>query len=90
MKHKQKSGVDNITTIKTSRESHLHRKKHFHKNPLFFKIYADFEDDNEMDVSSTGNKTINIYKQNPVLHNYHNESDWFVNEVTKLENELAV
>ena len=32
LKHKQKCGDDNITTIKTSNESHLHWKKHFHKN----------------------------------------------------------
>ena len=29
-KHKQKCGEDNITTLKTSSESHLHWKKHFH------------------------------------------------------------
>ena len=34
IKPKQKCGEDNITTIKTSNESHLHWKKHFHKNPL--------------------------------------------------------
>ena len=33
MQHKQKCGDDNITTVKTSNESHLHWKKHFHKNP---------------------------------------------------------
>ena len=37
MKHKQKFGDDNITTIKTSNESHLHWNKHFHKNPLYFR-----------------------------------------------------
>ena len=71
MKHNQKCGEDNITTIKTSNESHLHWKKHFHKNPLYFRIYADFESDNEKDNSVVGNKTINIYKQNPILNGYH-------------------
>ena len=71
MKHKQKCGEDNITTITTSKESHLHWKKHFHKNPLYFRIYADFEADNEKDNSIVGNKTTNIYKQNPVLNGYH-------------------
>ena len=71
IKHKQKCGDDNITTIKTSNESHLHWKKHFHKNPLYFRIYADFEADNEKDNSIVGNKTTNIYKQNPVLNGYH-------------------
>ena len=70
-KHNQKCGEDNTTTIKTSNESHLSWKKHFHKNPLYFRIYADFEADNEKDNSSIGNKTTNIYKQNPVLNGYH-------------------
>ena len=61
MKHKKKCGDDNITVIRTSNESHLHWKKHFHKNPNFFRIYADFEADNEKDDSIIGNKTTNIY-----------------------------
>ena len=71
MKHKPKCEIIDITTIKTSKESHLHWKKHFHKNPLYFRIYADFEADNEKDISIIGNKTIDIYKQNPVLNGYH-------------------
>ena len=71
MKHKQKCGEDNITTITTSKESHLYWKKHFHKKPLYFRIYADFEADNEKDNSFIGNKTTNIFKQNPVLNGYH-------------------
>ena len=71
IKHKEKCGDDNITSIKTSRESHLYWKKHFHKNPLYFRIYADFEADNEKYKSIVGNKTINIYKQNAVLNGYH-------------------
>ena len=46
-------------------------EKYFHKNLLFFRIYADFEADNEKDNSIVGNKTTNIYKQNPVLNDYH-------------------
>ena len=46
-------------------------ESHFQKNPLFFRIYADFEADNEKDKSSLGNKTTNVYKQNPVLNGYH-------------------
>ena len=46
-------------------------KHHFHKNPICFWIYADFEADNENVNSSIGNKTTNIYKQNPVLNGYH-------------------
>ena len=70
MKHKQKCGDDNLTTIKTSNESHLHWNKHFHKDPLYFRVYADFEADNEKDNSFIGNKTTNIYKQNPLLNGY--------------------
>ena len=46
-------------------------KKHFRKNPLYFRLYADFEADNEEDNSIIGNKTTNIYKQNPILNGYH-------------------
>ena len=74
-KQKQKCGKAKITTLRTSNESHLHLKIHFHKDPLYFRIYADFEADNEKDNSSIGNKTTNIYKQNPVLNGYHMESE---------------
>ena len=70
-KHKEKCGDDNITSIKTSNVSHLFWKKYFHKNPLYFRIYADFEADNEKDNSIVGNRTTNIYKQNPVLNGYY-------------------
>ena len=70
MKRTPKCESIDITTIKTSNESHLYWKKHIHKNPLFFRIYADFEADNEKDNSIIGNKTTNIYKQNPVLNGY--------------------
>ena len=69
--HKQKCGDDNICTIRTSNESHLYWKKHFDKNKIYFRIIADFEADNEEDNSKIGNKTTNIYKQNPVLNGYY-------------------
>ena len=68
---KKKCGDDNICTIRTSNESHLFWNKHFHKNPLYFRIYAVFEADNEIVGSNIGNKTTNIYKQNPVLNGYY-------------------
>ena len=44
MLDKKKCEDDNITTIRTSPESHIQwKKKHFHKNPLYFRIYSDFE-----------------------------------------------
>ena len=69
--HKPKCENNDITTIKTPTESHLHWKNHFHKYPLYFRIFADFVADNEKDNSNMGNKTTNIYKQNPVLNGYH-------------------
>ena len=50
-------------------------KKHFHKNPLYFRIVADFEADYEVDGSSVGNKTTNIYKQKRVLNGYYKISE---------------
>ena len=75
MKHKQKCGEDNTTTLSASSESHLHWKNHFHKNQIFFRIYADFEADNEIDNSSIGNRTTNIYEQNPVCNGYYMVSE---------------
>ena len=75
MKHKQKCGEDNITTLKTSNGSHLLWKYHFHKNPFSFKIYADFEADKEKDNSSVENRTTKVYKQNPLLKGYRIESE---------------
>ena len=54
-----------------SNESHIKWKKHFYKNPLYFRIYADFEADNEIDDSSIGNKTTKIFKQNPIFNGYN-------------------
>ena len=71
LNHKEKCGDDNICTIRTSNESHLYWKKHFHKNALYFRIYADFEADDEKDDSKIGNKTTNIYKQKPVLNGHY-------------------
>ena len=75
MSHKPKCENNDITTIRTSPDCHLNWKKHFHKNPLYFRIYAHFESDNEKDNRIIGNKTTNIYKQNPVLNGYRIESE---------------
>ena len=53
--HKQKYGDDNMSTLRTSPESYIYWKKHFHKNPLYFSKYADFGADNEIDSSIIGN-----------------------------------
>ena len=67
MLNKPKREKNEITTIRTSPESHLHWENLFNKNSLYFRKYAVFEADNEKDYSSTGNKTTNFYRQNPVL-----------------------
>ena len=46
-------------------------KNDFIRILLFFKIYSDFESDNEIDNSSIGNKTTTIFEQHPVLNAYH-------------------
>ena len=69
--HKEKCGDDNLCAKKTSNESHLYCKKHFHKNPLSFRIIADLEADNEIDTSNIGDKTTIFLKQNPVLNGYY-------------------
>ena len=38
---------------------------------MYFRIFVDFDAENEVDGSSVGNKTTNIYKQNPVLNGYY-------------------
>ena len=77
MKQKPKCENNDTPTIKSSPESHIYWKKHFHKNPLGFRIYADFEADNEIHNSSIGNKTTKIKhnKQNPVLSGYRRETE---------------
>ena len=72
---KGKCRVDNISTKRSSNESHIQRNKPFQKSPLYFRIYADFEADNELDISTKGNKTTNIYRQNPVLNSYQIKSE---------------
>ena len=70
MSHKPNCENSDLTTIRTSTESHLLWKKHFHKNLLYFRIYAEFKTDNEIDNFSIGNKKTNIYKLNAVLNGY--------------------
>ena len=68
MLHKPKYENNDITTIRTSNESHLNWKKHFHKNPLYFRIYADFGADNEKDNSIIGDETTNIIYINKIQY----------------------
>ena len=76
MIHKPKCENIDITTTRTSLESHNQWKDHFKKKPINFGKYADFEADNAINFSSIGNETTIIYKQNPVLYGYQKESKW--------------
>ena len=62
-KQNQRCEQQELTSIRTSNVSHLYWKKHFHKNPIYFRIYAVFEADNEIDNSSIGSKTTSIYNK---------------------------
>ena len=75
-KHKQQCEQQNLTSVRTSNEFHLYWNKHFHKNPLYLRIYADFEADNEIDNTHIGNKTTNVYRQNAVCNGYYIVSEW--------------
>ena len=75
MLNKPKCETNDITTLSTSPESYFHWEEHFHKNPLYFRLYASFEADNEKNISSKGNKTSIIYKQNPICNRYKIRSE---------------
>ena len=71
IRHKQQCIRKEKTSINTSPESHLRWKNHFYKNPFNFRVYANFEADNEKeDSKAVCNKTTNIYKQIPVCNGY--------------------
>ena len=57
--------------LKTSPNPHIYWKKYFQKNKLYFRIYVDFEADNEKENDKIGDKTTNIYKQEPVCNGYN-------------------
>ena len=75
MKHKDRCEQQDFTAIKLSSYKHLNWKKHYQKVPLYFRIYADFECNNETDNSIIGLHTTNIYKQKPVCNGYYIVSD---------------
>ena len=70
IKHKEQCGEQDITSLRLSNESNLYWRKHFHKNALYFRLYANSSADNEIDNTHIGNKTTKIYKQNQVLNGY--------------------
>ena len=75
-KPKKKENYD-ITTIRTSSDSHLHWKDHFPKNRLYFGVYAGFEADSEFNNSSLGIETTNIQKQHPVVNGFNIVSETY-------------
>ena len=71
----QKCSQQEIISKKTSKESQLYWKDRFHKNSFYFRNFADFEADNEIDISKTGNQTTNLYKQILILIGYYKVSE---------------
>ena len=58
--HKRRSNQHEITSIKTSIASYFYWKKYLHKNPLYFRLHADFEADNHIKNSDIGEKQLII------------------------------
>ena len=71
MKHKRTCEKQEIRAFKTSNESRLNWKKHFHEHPIYVRVYGDFEADIEIDKSSIRKKTTNVYEQNAVCNDCH-------------------
>ena len=61
--------------LKTSTNSHIYWKKYFQKNKLYFRTYPDFDADNKKENTNIGDKTTNIYQQEPVCNGYQTVSD---------------
>ena len=59
-----------MTANKMLIESQVFRIKNFHKNPFYFRVYADCEADNEIRNSTIEKKASNFYKQYPVFNGY--------------------
>ena len=75
--HKTNCSRQKITSMKISKGPYIYWKNHFNQNPLYSRFIAAFEADNEIgDIKVVGNKTTNIYKQNPVLNGYY-----FISEI---------
>ena len=74
-KHTERREQQDFTAIRLFSDKHLSWKKHYQKVPLYFRKNADFECNNEIDNSTMGEKTTNIYKQNPVCNGYYIVSD---------------
>ena len=51
MNHKQRCEQQKIRVNKTSKETHIHRRNYFERNPLFLRIYVAFEANKEVDDS---------------------------------------
>ena len=69
LKHIQR--YDQQKKCRTSIESHLYWREHFQNNFLNGRIFADFEDGNEVFNSSRGNRRTNLFKQRPVCNGYY-------------------
>ena len=66
MKHRERYAQQEIRINRNSNDIRLYWKKHFQKHPLYFRIYADFEAEIEIENTSIDNRTTNTLKQSPV------------------------
>ena len=70
--HIQNCGQQEVTSTKLSREPYIFWENHFHRNPVPFRIIADFEAEYKIgDDKVVGKKTTKIYKQKPVIDGYY-------------------
>ena len=68
LKHEQRCEQQEVAAIKTSNYSHLCWRKYFPKTSLCFRVLADLEPDNEVDIFNIVIKTTKLYKQNPACN----------------------
>ena len=74
-KHKDRCEERDFPSTKISIDTNIKWKNHNQKVPSYFKINADFKCINEKDNSTIGEKSTNIFKQNPVCSEYYIVSD---------------
>ena len=58
LRQKQRGEEQEVANIKTSNESHLDWREHFHKISLYIRINAVFGADNETDNTNVGKKQL--------------------------------
>ena len=84
IKHIERCRQQDIKVIRLSKESHLMWKKYFHKIPLYFRIYGDFECKNSIaELQHIGKKSKNVFRQNRTCNGFYIVSE--LNDVLQSE-----